>query len=124
MVIGVGGLGHMAVQILAALSPARIIAVDTSADKLVLAREVGVDEAVGAGENAAAAIQELTRGRGAELVIDMVGADDTLALAAKIVRFESHLTVVGLAGGPFNSASVRCPSSARSPCRIGAAASS
>jgi propanol-preferring alcohol dehydrogenase len=101
VVIGVGGLGHMAVQILAALSPARIIAVDTSADKLVLAREVGANEAVGAGEDAAEEIQELTRGRGAELVIDMVGAEDTLALAAKIVRFESHLTVVGLAGGTF-----------------------
>jgi propanol-preferring alcohol dehydrogenase len=101
VVIGVGGLGHMAVQILAALSPARIIAVDTSADKLVLAREVGADEAVSVGEDAAEAIQELTRGRGAELVIDMVGAEDTLALAAKIVRFESHLTVVGLAGGTF-----------------------
>jgi propanol-preferring alcohol dehydrogenase len=31
----------------------------------------------------------------------MVGADDTLALAARIVRSQSHLTVVGLAGGIF-----------------------
>ena len=42
-----------------------------------------------------------TRGLGAELVIDMVGADDTLALAAQIARVDSHLTVVGLAGGTF-----------------------
>ncbi len=101
VVIGVGGLGHMAVQILDALSPARVIAIDTSTDKLALAREVGADEAVPAGEDAAKAIVELTSGRGAELVLDMVGADDTLALAAEIVRFESHLTVVGLAGGTF-----------------------
>ena len=46
VVIGVGGLGHMAVQILRALSPARVIAVDTSAEKLALAREVGADETV------------------------------------------------------------------------------
>ena len=101
VVIGVGGLGHMAVQILRALSPARVIAVDTSAQKLRLARDVGAEEAVMAGEGAAKAINEVTGGRGAELVIDMVGSDDTLALSAQLVRFESHLTVVGLAGGTF-----------------------
>ncbi len=101
VVVGVGGLGHMAVQILRALSPARVIAVDTSAEKLALAREVGADEAVRAGEGAAEAIGELSGGRGVELAIDMVGSDDTLALCAQIVRFESHLTVVGLAGGSF-----------------------
>ena len=101
VVIGVGGLGHMAVQILRALSPARVITVDTSAEKLRLARDVGAEEAVMAGEGAAAAIDDATAGRGAELVIDMVGSDDTLALSAQIVRFESHLTVVGLAGGTF-----------------------
>jgi propanol-preferring alcohol dehydrogenase len=101
VVIGVGGLGHMAVQILRALTPARVIAVDVSADKLRLAREVGADEAVEPGEGAAETIRELTGGLGAELVLDNVGADDTLALAAQIVRFQSHLTVVGLAGGTF-----------------------
>lgn len=101
VVIGVGGLGHMAVQILRALSPARVIAVDTSDEKLRLAREVGAEEAVMAGEGAAETINEAMQGRGAELVIDMVGSDDTLALSAQFVRFESHLTVVGLAGGTF-----------------------
>ncbi len=101
VVIGVGGLGHMAVQILRALSPTRVITVDTSAEKLRLARDVGAEEAVMAGEGAAEAINDATAGRGAELVIDMVGSDDTLALSAQIVRFESHLTVVGLAGGTF-----------------------
>jgi propanol-preferring alcohol dehydrogenase len=101
VVIGVGGLGHMAVQILRALAPARVIAVDTSADKLRLAREVGAEEAIEAGEGAAEAIRELTGGLGAELVVDNVGANDTLALAAQVVRFESHLTMVGLAGGTF-----------------------
>jgi alcohol dehydrogenase, propanol-preferring len=101
VVIGVGGLGHMAVQILRALSPARVIAVDTAADKLTLAREVGADEALEAGEGTAEDIRELTGGLGAELVLDNVGAEDTLALAAQVGRFESHLTMVGLAGGTF-----------------------
>ncbi len=104
VVIGVGGLGHMAVQILRALSPAQVIAVDTSAEKLALAREVGADETVEPGEEAAERIRELTGGRGAELVLDDVGADYTLALAAAITRFEAHLTVVGLAGGKLQFA--------------------
>lgn len=104
VVIGVGGLGHMAVQILRALSPARVIAVDTSAEKLALASEVGAEATVEPGEGAAERIRELTGGRGAELVLDMVGADETMALAAAIARFESHLTVVGLAGGKLEFA--------------------
>jgi len=104
VVIGVGGLGHMAVQILRALCPAQVIAVDTSAEKLALAREVGADETLEPGEGAAERIRELTHGRGAELVLDDVGADDTLALAGEITRFEAHLTVVGLAGGKLQFA--------------------
>lgn len=104
VVIGVGGLGHMGVQILRALSPARIVAVDVSDEKLRLASEVGADECVKAGEAAAEEIRELTHGRGAELVADMVGSDDSIALAAAVARFESQLTIVGLAGGKFEFA--------------------
>jgi propanol-preferring alcohol dehydrogenase len=104
VVIGVGGLGHMGVQILRALSPARIVAVDTSPEKLALATEVGADHAVAAGEAASAEIGLITAGRGAELVLDMVGSDDSIALAAAVARFESHLTVVGLAGGKLEFA--------------------
>jgi propanol-preferring alcohol dehydrogenase len=104
LVIGIGGLGHMAIQILRALSPARVIAVDTSAEKLALAREVGAEETIEPGEDAAGAIRELTAGLGAELVLDNVGADETIALAALAARLESHVTVVGLAGGKFEFA--------------------
>jgi len=99
VVIGVGGLGHMAVQILRAISPARIIAVDSSAEKLALASEVGAQVAVPAGDGAAEAVREATEGRGAELVLDIVGSDETLALAAQCGRFEADIALVGLAGG-------------------------
>src|SRR5680860_331849 len=74
---------------------------DTSDEKLRLARDVGAEEAVMPGKGAAEAINEATAGRGAELAIDMVGGDDKLTFSAQIVCFESHLTVVGLAGGSF-----------------------
>jgi alcohol dehydrogenase, propanol-preferring len=99
VVIGVGGLGHMAIQMLAAMSPARIIGVDIAPQKLELARQVGASESVLAGEEAAAQILDLTKGKGAEVVVDFVGADSTLALGAKISRMLGHLTLVGLAGG-------------------------
>jgi alcohol dehydrogenase, propanol-preferring len=104
VVIGAGGLGHMAIQLLAALAPATIVAVDRAEDKLALAREVGAEVAVQAGEDAAEQIREATHRRGAELVLDLVGSDDTLALAAQVGRSEGDLALVGLAGGtlPFS----------------------
>jgi len=101
VVIGAGGLGHMAIQILSALAPARIVAVDRAEDKLALARDVGAEVTVRAGEDAAAEVREATHGRGAELVLDLVGSDDTLALAAAAGRPEGDLALVGLAGGAY-----------------------
>jgi propanol-preferring alcohol dehydrogenase len=99
--IGVGGLGHLGIQILRALSPARIVAVDVSEEKLALAKEVGADEIVLSADDAGRQIASLTNGRGAEVVLDFVGADDTIALGAQVSRHQGHLTVVGLAGGSF-----------------------
>jgi len=97
--IGAGGLGHMAVQLLKALSPATVIAVDQRKEALRLAADVGADHGVLAGEDAAAEIKELTRGKGADVVVDLVGADATLALAAAVTRPMGHITLVGIAGG-------------------------
>lgn len=101
VVIGVGGLGHMAVQLLRALSPARTIAVDVEGSRLELARAVGADEAVLSDAAAAEHLRGLTNGLGAELVLDFVGRDATIALAAASVRAEGEVIVVGAAGGPF-----------------------
>ena len=65
VVIGAGGLGQMAIQILRALSTATtIIAVDTASDKLELAKSMGADEGVLSGDQAATHIKEMTRGAG------------------------------------------------------------
>jgi len=104
VVIGSGGLGQMAIQILRALSPARVVAVDVLSDKLAAARSLGA-EAVDAGDaRATEQIRELTRGAGAELVLDIVGSDATLQLAVNVARRLGHLTLVGIGGGalPFS----------------------
>lgn len=99
VVIGAGGLGHMAVQLLRALCPATVVAVDQRQQALDLAAQVGADHTVLAGADAAESIRDLTGGRGAEVVLDIVGSDETLALGAAVTRALGHLTIVGIAGG-------------------------
>lgn len=99
LVVGVGGLGHVAVQLLRALSPAMVIATDVSADKLALAKEAGADHGLPADQDVAGQVRELTGGRGAALVLDCVGSDKTMGLAAAAAQVDSDVTIIGLAGG-------------------------
>jgi NAD+-dependent secondary alcohol dehydrogenase Adh1 len=73
VVIGAGGLGHIGIQSLKALTPAEIIVVDRSEPALKLAQEIGADHAVAADGNQVERVKELTDGQGAEVVIDFVG---------------------------------------------------
>jgi propanol-preferring alcohol dehydrogenase len=110
VVIGVGGLGQMAIQILRALSPVTmIIAVDTAVDKLEIAKRMGADEGLISGDQAVKRVMHMTRGQGAELVLDMVGVNPTLQMAAQVARVLGHLTIVGIGGAalPVNFSSPR-----------------
>lgn len=99
VVIGVGGLGHLGVQVLKALTATKVVAVDNRESALALARECGADVTVHSGDDAAAQVRAATGGRGADLVLDFVGVDATLALGAAVVRMMGDLTIVGAAGG-------------------------
>lgn len=99
VVIGVGGLGHMAVQLLSRVSATRIIAVDVDERRLARARELGATDTVRAGDGAARTIRAATANAGASLVLDNVGSDQTLALGASVLRSEGRLVVIGLGGG-------------------------
>ncbi len=117
VVIGAGGLGHVGIQILRALSAATVIALDISEAKLTLATEVGAHQALRSDESAVAAIRSLTRGVGAQVVFDFVGAPPTLEIARQSVAAGGAIEIVGIGGGllatgffstPFG-ASVRAP---------------
>lgn len=99
--IGLGGLGHMALQILAATTGARIIALDTDPAKLAFAETHGADLAIPSDANAAARILEETRGVGADVVLDFVGVQPTVDLALAVVRNGGAIRFVGLGGGSF-----------------------
>ena len=98
-VIGLGGLGHLAVQILRAITAARVIALDVRDDKLARARDLGADEVLTSDADAAATIRELTRGVGADAIFDFVGSDATMELAIGMARSGGHVAIIGLAGG-------------------------
>jgi alcohol dehydrogenase, propanol-preferring len=101
VVIGAGGLGHLAIQILGALTPATIIAVDARGSALDLARQVGAAATVRAGVDAAAEIIDATGGARVDVVLDFVGSAPTIALGAAVAKVGMELVVVGAAAGQF-----------------------
>lgn len=101
VVIGVGGLGHLALQILAATTAVRVIAVDVKDEALKLAKKVGAHHVLKSDANAAAAIRDLvgpTPG-GSDVVLDFVGSSPTLAMGADVIATGGWLVLVGLVGG-------------------------
>jgi NAD+-dependent secondary alcohol dehydrogenase Adh1 len=72
VVIGAGGLGHIGVQCLAALTATKIIVVDRNPDALKLAEQLGAQHTVVVDGNQVTAVRDLTGGAGAEVVLDFV----------------------------------------------------
>ena len=101
-VIGVGGLGSYAVQLLKILSPARVFAIDVAEQNLKLAIDLGADETVKSDNEAAERIMNLTNGKGIDGILDFVGSDQTLLLATKVSRPLGRIAVVGMSGGSVN----------------------
>lgn len=99
VVIGVGGLGHIGIQILRAISPVRVIAVDVAEEKRALALRLGAEIALPSDEHAAARVLELTGGLGADAVFDFVGVDATARLAVESVAPGGAYRMIGLGGG-------------------------
>ena len=99
LVIGLGGLGAYAVQFLKLLSPATVYALDRTEQRLAEGRRYGADHCLFSDDRAAEAIMDLTNGRGADAIIDLVGTNATLALAAKVSRPHGKIVLVGLEGG-------------------------
>ncbi len=91
-VIGVGGLGHIALQLLRELSEAEIVAVDRSGAALGLAARLGAEHLVDASVgDPVEAVMELTGGRGADAVIDFVGEEVAIGQALGHDRDRGHL---------------------------------
>jgi NAD+-dependent secondary alcohol dehydrogenase Adh1 len=94
VVIGVGGVGHIALQLLRELGGGSVIAVDTDGRRRRLADELGADDVV----ESADAVRDLTGARGADLVFDFVGTDRTHADSAAMLARGGTYSVIGYGG--------------------------
>lgn len=97
VVIGVGGVGHIALQLVRELGSSSVIAVDTDVRRQRLATELGADEVID-GRASVAAVRELTGGRGADVVFDFVGTDQTHADSAAMLARGGTYSVIGYGG--------------------------
>jgi NAD+-dependent secondary alcohol dehydrogenase Adh1 len=95
VMIGAGGLGHIGVQVMKAISGATLVVVDRNPEALALASEIGADQTVLADGGQVAKIRELTGGKGAEAVIDFVGEGGATAEGVAMLRQAGSYFVVG-----------------------------
>jgi NAD+-dependent secondary alcohol dehydrogenase Adh1 len=95
VVIGAGGLGHIAIQCLAAMTPAEIIVVDPSERARALAGEIGADSTIAADGKQVDTILEMTDGKGAEAIIDFVGEKGAIEDGVAMLRNAGSYFVIG-----------------------------
>jgi NAD+-dependent secondary alcohol dehydrogenase Adh1 len=95
VVIGAGGLGHIGIQCLNAMTPAEIIVVDPSEKARALAGEVGADKTVAADGNQVDTVLEMTDGKGAEAIIDFVGEKGAIQDGVAMLQNAGSYYVIG-----------------------------
>ncbi len=99
VVIGAGGLGHLGVQLLKAMTAAQVVVVDPRESARALAERCGADLVLPPGEETVAAVRQAAHGRGADVVLDFVGSDETMTTGVAMTRMTGDFTLVGIAGG-------------------------
>jgi NAD+-dependent secondary alcohol dehydrogenase Adh1 len=97
VVIGVGGVGHIALQLIRELGASAAVAIDTDARRRALATELGADEVVD-GPGSVDAVRELTAGHGADLVFDCVGTDQSHGDALAMLARGGAYSIIGFGG--------------------------
>ncbi|SDY39163.1 NAD(P)-dependent alcohol dehydrogenase [Herbiconiux ginsengi] len=97
VVIGAGGLGHIGIQVLKALTASELIVVDRNPAALELAASLGADHTVPASTDGShvTRVLELTDGFGAEAVIDFVGEGGSTSEGVQMLRQAGDFFVVG-----------------------------
>jgi NAD+-dependent secondary alcohol dehydrogenase Adh1 len=98
VVNGAGGLGHIGIQSLRAMTATTVIVVDRKPDALDLAAELGADHTVLADGGQVAAVKELTGGEGAEVVLDFVAEQGAQQDAFAMTRNDGSHFVIGYGG--------------------------
>jgi NAD+-dependent secondary alcohol dehydrogenase Adh1 len=98
VVTGAGGLGHIGIQCLTALTATRIVVVDRNPDALKLAEQLGARHTVVADGGQVAAVKDLTGGRGADVVLDFVAEQGAEADGWAMTAEAGSYFVIGYGG--------------------------
>ncbi|GAB2953296.1 zinc-dependent alcohol dehydrogenase family protein [Nonomuraea fastidiosa] len=100
VIVGAGPIGLAAITTAQLFTPAHIVVVDLAPARLEAAKRLGADVTVGAGDDPAAAVGDLTGGLGADVAIEAVGVPETFELCTRLVRPGGHVANVGVHGRP------------------------
>jgi NAD+-dependent secondary alcohol dehydrogenase Adh1 len=98
VILGIGGLGHIAIQCLRAMCATEIIAADVSEGARKLAEDAGADQVVEAGEPLVDRVLSITDGRGVEAVLDFVGEAGVPAQVPQLLCQGGTYYAVGYGG--------------------------
>jgi NAD+-dependent secondary alcohol dehydrogenase Adh1 len=97
VVVGVGGVGHIALQLIRELGASITVAVDTDSRRRALASELGANAVID-GVGSVDAVRELTDGHGADLVFDFVGTDQSHADSLAMLARGGTYSIIGFGG--------------------------
>src|SRR5699024_971177 len=99
VVIGAGGLGHIGIQVLKALTASTVTVLEKSEQAMQLARDLGADHTVQMSDDdtVTGEVDELTAG-GAHVVFDFVGEQGAEKLAPRLLRDGGFHHVIGYGG--------------------------
>jgi alcohol dehydrogenase len=101
LVFGAGPVGLSAVHTARLHGVAQVIAVDTVADRLTLARTLGADHVIDpSSQDVATVVASLTDGRGAQAVVDAAGVPATIGAWAAVAAVGARVAMVGMPAGP------------------------
>jgi NAD+-dependent secondary alcohol dehydrogenase Adh1 len=98
VVIGAGGLGHIGIQCLLAMTATRVVVVDRNQAALDLATSLGAPHVVLADGSQLDAVLDLTDGKGAQVVLDFVGEQGSEAIGLAMTRRAGSYYVIGYGG--------------------------
>ncbi|WP_280417602.1 NAD(P)-dependent alcohol dehydrogenase [Nocardia carnea] len=95
VIIGAGGLGHIGIQVLKAISGVTVVVVDRNPAAIALAVDIGADHGIVADGTHVDQVLDLTGGHGAEAVLDFVGEGGATREGIAMLRRAGNYFVVG-----------------------------
>ncbi|PYM11720.1 MAG: alcohol dehydrogenase, partial [Candidatus Rokuibacteriota bacterium] len=103
-VIGPGPIGLMAIQLVRALGATRVFLTGTREGRLKIGRQLGADLTVNSREtDPVAAVMNATGGKGADLVIDCAGGDETFDQSIRMTKPGGKVLIVAFYHGPVTA---------------------